>query len=82
MSNDRKLLVAGANNGRVMLWDAEMRENIWEYSHHTGRWFWGGAHERSYAVVAPSQMQGGMEVAPIPHTTPCHGQPHGAGLHP
>ncbi len=37
MSNDSKLLAAGANNGRVMLWNAEMRENIWEYSHHTGR---------------------------------------------
>ncbi len=37
MSSDNRLLAAGANNGRVMLWDAEQRENIWEYSHHTGR---------------------------------------------
>ncbi|KAL6745453.1 quinon protein alcohol dehydrogenase-like superfamily, partial [Haematococcus lacustris] len=37
LSNDNKLLAAGCNNGRIMMWDAEMRENVWEYSHHTGR---------------------------------------------
>jgi WD40 repeat protein len=35
-SNDNKLLAAGCSNGRVMLWDTEARENLWEYAHHTG----------------------------------------------
>lgn len=37
LSPDSRLLLAGTNTGRVMLWDAELRENIWEYSHHAGR---------------------------------------------
>lgn len=37
LSSDARLLLAGCNSGRVMLWDTELRENIWEYSHHAGR---------------------------------------------
>lgn len=37
MSADRKLLAAGCNNGRVMMWDVEQRELMWEHSHHAGR---------------------------------------------
>lgn len=37
LSSDLKVVVLGCNNGRVMLWDMDTRELLWEYSHHTGR---------------------------------------------
>lgn len=37
MSNDMKQCLVGCNTGRVMLWDTQKRENVWEYTHHTGR---------------------------------------------
>lgn len=37
MSADQKLMAAGSNTGRVMMWDIERRELMWEHSMHAGR---------------------------------------------
>jgi WD40 repeat protein len=37
MSLDQTLMAAGCNNGRIMMWDVEKRELIWESSLHQGR---------------------------------------------
>ncbi|KAG1680624.1 hypothetical protein FOA52_015073 [Chlamydomonas sp. UWO 241] len=37
MSAGQKLMAAGSNTGRVMMWDVERRELMWEHSIHVGR---------------------------------------------
>ena len=31
------MMASGTNTGSVMMWDIELRELMWEHSHHAGR---------------------------------------------